>query len=302
MPIDYSIPAKIGSIRTGMIDQMTLANLREQVESRKMQRAQAEQQNALRQLLPQTVTPDGQINQNAFSAFMQGGGDPRDVAALRQSVIGPQAAAQWTTPKVVRDVVRDGKPGQIVLTPEGERFEPYPGEKPKPQAAPKPPPIPKPTPQETTRFKQSEQAQAALGTMQSAYDVLDQYERLLDEKGPSIMDPELDAAYTALTLEMKNVAGLGALAGPDLGLLQGMITPPTSLKGQAFGKDGLKKQIALIRQRMDAARGRVQKMVIAPGELTIGAGSVGGATPTPAPSSGGNSKYPSLDKMLPGFN
>jgi hypothetical protein len=140
MPIDYRIPAEIGAIRSRMIDPMTLANLREQVtlrrEKQAQEQAQMEQQNTLRNLLSQTVTPEGQINQNAFAAYMQSGGDPRDVAAVRQSIMGPQETAKFTAPRTVRDVVREGKSGQLVITPEGERFEPYPEEKP---AAPKSP-------------------------------------------------------------------------------------------------------------------------------------------------------------------
>ena len=118
-----------------MIDPMRVAEMRQQVAARQQLQSEAQQKNALRSLLTQTVTPDGQINQNALGAFLQSGGDVRDVAAMRQAVVGPRETAQWTTPKVIRDVVRDNKPGQIVLTPDGERFEPYPD---KPETAPKP--------------------------------------------------------------------------------------------------------------------------------------------------------------------
>ena len=158
MPIDYRIPAEIGAIRSRMIDPMTLANLREQVDARRerqdllQQKYQADQQevqqqNMLRQALSRTVTPEGRIDQNALGQYLQGGGDPRDVVAYRQAIVGPQETARWTTPKVVRDVVRNGVSGQVIMTPEGETFEPYPQEKPKenaPTAPPKPPKPPKP--------------------------------------------------------------------------------------------------------------------------------------------------------------
>jgi len=146
MPIDYRIPMEIGSRRSGIIDPATLASLREKVAARQQdqllanQKYEADQQeaqrtNMLRNLLSRTVTSEGHVDQNALGQYIQSGGDPRDVLAVRQSIAGPQETARWTAPKVIQQVVRDGKAGQLVLTPEGEAFEPYP-DKPAPKTAP----------------------------------------------------------------------------------------------------------------------------------------------------------------------
>lgn len=150
MPIDYRIPYEIGSQRSKIIDPATLASLREKVAARQQdqllanQKYEADQQelqrtNMLRQLLPRVVSPEGQVDQNALGQYIQAGGDPREAADYRRAIVGPQDTARWTAPKTVPNVVRDGVAGQLVLTPEGETFEPYPN---------KPAPVVKPAPQQ----------------------------------------------------------------------------------------------------------------------------------------------------------
>jgi hypothetical protein len=58
----------------------------------------------------------------------------------------------------------------------------------------------------------------------------------------------LQSSYTALQMGMKNAFELGALAGPDLNLLQGMLIDPTSPRAAIIGDKGVAAQLAQARQ------------------------------------------------------
>jgi hypothetical protein len=58
----------------------------------------------------------------------------------------------------------------------------------------------------------------------------------------------LQGAYTSLQMGLKNAFELGALAGPDLSLLEGMLASPTSFQAGALGDKGLAEQITQARQ------------------------------------------------------
>lgn len=83
---------------------------------------------------------------------------------------------------------------------------------------------------------------------------LDAYEKVLKEqKGPNVIAmganrAALQGAYTSLQMGLKNAFELGALAGPDLTLLEGMLADPTSFKAQGLGSKGLAEQIAQARE------------------------------------------------------
>lgn len=53
----------------------------------------------------------------------------------------------------------------------------------------------------------------------------------------------LQGAYTSLQMGLKNAFELGALAGPDLSLLQGMLVDPTSPQAALIGDKGIEEQI-----------------------------------------------------------
>lgn len=73
------------------------------------------------------------------------------------------------------------------------------------------------------------------------------YKDVLAELGPQMSigplnakdEARLASAYTKLQLESKTAAELGALSGPDLGLIENWLPNPTSLKGASKGKDAL---------------------------------------------------------------
>jgi hypothetical protein len=58
----------------------------------------------------------------------------------------------------------------------------------------------------------------------------------------------LQGSFTALQMGLKNAFELGALAGPDLDLLNSMLSDPTSMKAQALGSGGVAQQIAKARE------------------------------------------------------
>lgn len=83
---------------------------------------------------------------------------------------------------------------------------------------------------------------------------LDNYERELKAAGgPDAMATgakraKLQAAFTAVQMGLKNAMELGALAGPDVAILSGMLVDPTSMKaGVLLNNDGLSEQIAQTR-------------------------------------------------------
>jgi len=81
--------------------------------------------------------------------------------------------------------------------------------------------------------------------------LLDQYEAMLKKYNPR--DPlvqanpavraEFQSLMKGIQLQFKEVQALGALAGPDLKLMEDAITDPFTFKGVMYGRDGLIGQI-----------------------------------------------------------
>ena len=74
------------------------------------------------------------------------------------------------------------------------------------------------------------------------------YEKTIDELGGP--DPfatgkkraALQSAFTSLQMGLKNALELGALAGPDISILNGMLVDPTSPRATLIGPTGIKEQ------------------------------------------------------------
>jgi hypothetical protein len=83
---------------------------------------------------------------------------------------------------------------------------------------------------------------------------LSSYEKTLKDEGgigplsTGEKRAKLQASYTSLQMGLKNAFELGALAGPDLGLLQGMLIDPTSPRAVLVGDKGVAAQIAKARE------------------------------------------------------
>lgn len=92
--------------------------------------------------------------------------------------------------------------------------------------------------------------------------LLDDYEAMLKKYNPR--DPmvqaspavraEFQSLMKGIQLQFKEVQALGALAGPDLALMEAAITDPFTVKGAFYGKDGLMSQIKQARNLLATRR------------------------------------------------
>jgi len=107
-----------------------------------------------------------------------------------------------------------------------------------------------------------------IGSMQQSLDV---YKDLLKKQGSmNVVDmftdatdyAKLDAAYGQLQLEYKELAKLGVLTGPDMGLIERVMVDPTGIKANAIqyfsGKDSLYNQLDIVGEKLTAARKRAE--------------------------------------------
>ena len=86
---------------------------------------------------------------------------------------------------------------------------------------------------------------------------LDAYEQALEGIDPRSLDQlspsaqaKIQSILADLTITWKEVAALGALTGPDVGLINRALTDPFSVKGAWYGKGGLKEQLKQARESM----------------------------------------------------
>lgn len=95
-------------------------------------------------------------------------------------------------------------------------------------------------------------------------DSLGRYRETLQKIGPQIVPSkeklELQAAYTDLLMESKELANLGALSGPDLDLIQKLLQDPTALTSQLLNYEDFKPQLDVIEGKIEAAKQRARKM------------------------------------------
>jgi hypothetical protein len=98
---------------------------------------------------------------------------------------------------------------------------------------------------------------------QTMLDRLDAYEAVLAEVEKTGYTAETIAALqnvvTAAQMEAKNYAELGALSGPDMGLVNSTLTDPVSARGVLIGNAGRRRQIELMRQQMRGDITRIEQ-------------------------------------------
>jgi len=106
-----------------------------------------------------------------------------------------------------------------------------------------------------------------IGSMQQA---LDAYKTTLKKQGAmNIVDMftspgeynKLSAAYGQLQLEYKELAKLGVLTGPDMGLIERVMIDPVSIRANAveyFANDALYDQLDIVGEKLNAARKRAE--------------------------------------------
>jgi hypothetical protein len=116
-------------------------------------------------------------------------------------------------------------------------------------------------------------------------DGLTRYEQILGEFDPRSadqMDPGRKAQIESLTadlrMQMKEAQALGALTGPDMQILDQMLTNPATVRGAYFGRDGLNRQVSEARLSLQRRRNALAAEFNQQGA----AGGVGPSSPVPA--------------------
>jgi hypothetical protein len=109
----------------------------------------------------------------------------------------------------------------------------------------------------------STEANKAFERMDKLLGVFDKYKSLLEKHGASpvpltIANKELGASYTALLLELKELANLGVLSGQDEKLIKQWAADPTTIMAAAgeaiHGKEYLMADVNILEQMIQRAK------------------------------------------------
>lgn len=163
-----------------------------------------------------------------------------------------QMIAKTTTHQPPNQMINYGTGAQEVILPDGTRglvqLSGDPKAPPKLVALPGGSPLSPPPKAPPAEFSKS------VTGLQELQNGLNSFEKTLkDNSGSSPVAlgkrrAALQGAFTALQMGLKNAFELGALAGPDLDLLNGMLVDPTSVKATLLGDKGIAEQISQARQ------------------------------------------------------
>lgn len=129
--------------------------------------------------------------------------------------------------------------------------------------------------QNLIKTKQAENTERIVNLLDAAKN----YESLLDKYGYQITGAnrtQLESAYKDLSIKYKEAAKLGALTGPDMNLIEGVINPTTgvmaSITGNTIrgGKEGAQKALGQLRENLknDASLNMQTLRYAFPGEAT----------------------------------
>jgi hypothetical protein len=73
----------------------------------------------------------------------------------------------------------------------------------------------------------------------------------------------MNSKYTALLMGVKSAYELGALTGPDMGIVEAQVTNPASIAGALTSRDGMKEQVKVLegilkrgRENLESSYGR----------------------------------------------
>ena len=90
----------------------------------------------------------------------------------------------------------------------------------------------------------------------------------------------MNSKYTALLMGVKSAYELGALTGPDMGIVEAQVTNPASIAGALTSRDGMKEQVKVLegilkrgRENLESSYGR---------KMDFGTPPSGGAVVNPA--------------------
>lgn len=122
-----------------------------------------------------------------------------------------------------------------------------------------------------------ERMNIAMGALNAGLDSYEAYLRdNFDPRNPKdMLDPtklaELQSIVADLRLQAKEAQALGALTGPDMDILDKILTDPASTKGALFGKTGLQKQIKQARLGIKRRADEIARMYPATAGKSSGA-------------------------------
>lgn len=299
MAADYRMLLGWGQLGPQLPNPMSLASMRMDLDKQRMAMdtalEQQQRERSLRALMPQAFTPEGLNQQVAQQIVGLGGAEQLRAAqqALMPEVTDPQFYGEVTgfNPETgkfekgqfsrlggirfsgIEDVGYE-TPQQKAERQEAERLEREQREDKRGEQK-----------IAVTRAQENaEKFNTADRTLAEMEDLINEYEAQLDRYGTGILpEAELDSAYSQLLVNYNAaVAKLGALAGDDVKILEKVLTPPRSIKGAAYGKEGLKNQIAMARRRITSNRQRLKNDLL--GGKEPGAVAPAGAAPAqPAP-------------------
>jgi hypothetical protein len=118
-------------------------------------------------------------------------------------------------------------------------------------------------------LKEQRERGETLGSIEQSFGT---YKSMAKEYGAmpawqAFTDPEkynkFTAAYADLQLEIKELANLGVLAGPDMDLIERVVQDPTSIRSNLAqyysGKNPLAGQLDIVEQKIEAAKKRAEE-------------------------------------------
>lgn len=199
---------------------------------------------------------------NAVQSYAAAGNSNASAAKTRAEMAeGPQSPGR--IPVGYRPVtMADGKPG----------LEPIPGG---------------PADNSSKGAKLPAEVQRMNIALRSLDEGLNRYEEVLGKFNPRSVGDQTDPKHRAeieslvadLRMQLKEAQALGALTGPDVAMLDQALASPTSMRGAAYGREGLGTQLTEVRSSLQRRKNALAAEYNRP-EL---AGSGGAATKTPTP-------------------
>ena len=116
---------------------------------------------------------------------------------------------------------------------------------------------------EPSILKSGDKQGAEITKMDAAQSAYDGYREALTKYGPRIMPSseklKLDATYSNLLLEAKNLFELGVLSGPDVGLIEAVMANPTSPQTQMYDSKQLLDQLDVFGDKLKDAREKLNE-------------------------------------------
>lgn len=95
-------------------------------------------------------------------------------------------------------------------------------------------------------------------------DAITAYENELKTTGPTVLPAKgakLKATFTDLQMKTKALFELGVITGPDMQILQGAITDPTTIRGSMMlGKDALMEQLGVLRSAAERSKNNLKEV------------------------------------------